>query len=285
MKIYGDLNEINSAYPAAMEEYLWIERAIGIINHLSIKWGVIDFKLYNYRNSKWEPQDNLQRLEAANLRRNVFSMETLWFAHSSRQPPLNMIVSKKVSFLAVELQRQVLNLLKFMVKQNEHINYSTFPTIHDFLSVDPKNTNKLETGQEFTVVGKKTQLGKAVIPDSQKIVHIKKRTPDEKRLRYSKQKEVGFHLFEFPSFWCKCRERPYHTANFRLKEMLIDFEIIYRDFEQSFFKDYQYLGNFLKEERKMGMIAEQEFEEEGNYTYDNVDYNTWMNNEEGKIET
>jgi len=55
MKIYGDLNEINSAYPAAMEEYLWIERAIGIINHLSIKWGVIDFKLYNYRNSKWEP--------------------------------------------------------------------------------------------------------------------------------------------------------------------------------------------------------------------------------------
>ena len=34
----------------------------------------------------------------------------------------------------------------------------------------------------------------------------------------------------------------------------------------------------------MGMIAEQEFEEEGNYTYDNVDYNNWIN-EEGKIET
>ena len=55
MKIYSDLNEINTAYPSAMEEYLWIERAIGIINQLCIKWGVVDFKLYNYRNSKWEP--------------------------------------------------------------------------------------------------------------------------------------------------------------------------------------------------------------------------------------
>ena len=156
------------------------------------------------------------------------------------------------------------------------MNFGAYPTIHDFLSVDPKNASKLEVGQDFTIVNKK--LGKSVIPETNKIVHINKRTPEQNKLKYSKQKEIGFHLFEFPSFWCKCRERPYHTANFRLKEMLVDFEIIYRDFEQSYFKDYQYLGNFLKEERKMGMIAEQEFEED-NYTFENVEYNTWMNEE------
>ena len=178
MKIYSDLNEVNEAYPTAMEEYLWVERAIGVINHLCIKWGVIDFKLYTYRNSKWEPADNLQKVEAENLRRNIFSMETLWFAHSSRQPPLNMIVSKKASFLAVELQRQMLNLLKFMVKQNESVNFSAFPNIHDFLSIDPKNANKLETGQDFAVIQKKSALSKMVIPESSKIVHIIKRTPE-----------------------------------------------------------------------------------------------------------
>ena len=116
------------------------------------------------------------------------------------------------------------------------MNFGAYPTIHDFLSVDPKNASKLEVGQDFTIVNKK--LGKSVIPETNKIVHIKKRTPEQNKLKYSKQKEIGFHLFEFPSFWCKCRERPYHTANFRLKEMLVDFEIIYRDFEQSYFKDY-----------------------------------------------
>jgi hypothetical protein len=33
--------------------------------------------------------------------------------------------------------------------------------------------------------------------------------------------------------------------------MLIDFEAIYRDFERSFFKDYAYLGKFLKDEKQM----------------------------------
>lgn len=61
--------------------------------------------------------------------------------------------------------------------------------------------------------------------------------------------------------------------------MIIDFENIYREFEASFFKDYRYLGNFLKEERKMGMIAEEGFEDEANFSYDCAQYNQWVGEE------
>jgi hypothetical protein len=52
MKLYSDLNDISTAYPRAMEEYLWIERAVHLINSLIMKWNVVDVKNYAYRNEK-----------------------------------------------------------------------------------------------------------------------------------------------------------------------------------------------------------------------------------------
>ena len=88
-----------------MDEYVWIERAVSLYNNLAMKWGIVDVKKYSYRIEKSTNKDHLARLEAINLRKDIFSMETLWFAHSARHPPLNMILSKKLIFIAVELQR------------------------------------------------------------------------------------------------------------------------------------------------------------------------------------
>jgi hypothetical protein len=52
MKLYSDLNDIGSSYPQAMEEYLWIERIIQLVNNLIMKWGVADARNYTYRNEK-----------------------------------------------------------------------------------------------------------------------------------------------------------------------------------------------------------------------------------------
>lgn len=57
--------------------------------------------------------------------------------------------------------------------------------------------------------------------------------------------------------------------------MLTDFEIVYRDFEKAFLKDYAYLGTFLKEERRMS-IVEEKGEDEEDYTIDEETYHKMM---------
>ena len=60
--------------------------------------------------------------------------------------------------------------------------------------------------------------------------------------------------------------------------MLTDFEIIYREFENAFLKDYAYLGTFLKEERRMAVV-EEKVEDEEDYTLDEDRYHAMMDAE------
>jgi Fe-S cluster biosynthesis and repair protein YggX len=75
--------------------------------------------------------------------------------------------------------------------------------------------------------------------------------------RLQLHKEIGFHLFEFSKGCCGCFEKPWHVANTRLKEMLVDFEYSYRTFEQVYFKKYHHHRSFLLSENRLNMVEEE----------------------------
>ena len=82
------------------------------------------------------------------------------------------------------------------------MKFDKYPEIHTYLSVNAKARTKLEIGQDYHVIRKKSGASKKeVIPAETRIIHMPGRTAEQKRLRMKKQREIGFHLFEFaPAF-------------------------------------------------------------------------------------
>jgi hypothetical protein len=88
-----------------------------------------------------------------------------------------------------------------MVKQNESVNFEKYPDISESLGVDGKalTTRPPEGASDVYVVSKNKSVGKSVIPEAANVIHKKEKSREARRKRYLKQREIGFHLFEFPS--------------------------------------------------------------------------------------
>jgi hypothetical protein len=67
-----------------MEEYMWVERGVELINFLSIKWRIIDPKNFAYRIERRRFQDDLEKLQYLCQMGNFFSMDAFWLANSAR---------------------------------------------------------------------------------------------------------------------------------------------------------------------------------------------------------
>ena len=131
--LYEDVTAATTAYPFALEEYIWIERAVNLLNILGMKWGILDARNYKFRKERNTYVDSVEKMTYINMLSSFFNMETLWFAHAARQPPLNMVLPRQVIYSGLDVQRQLLNLIKFMVNLNSNVSFETYFEIHEYL--------------------------------------------------------------------------------------------------------------------------------------------------------
>jgi hypothetical protein len=60
--LYEEVGDLAQRFPFALEEFLWIERAVNLINLLAIKWRVVDVKNYGYRVARKQHVDDVAKL-------------------------------------------------------------------------------------------------------------------------------------------------------------------------------------------------------------------------------
>jgi hypothetical protein len=76
-------------------------------------------------------------------------------------------MTRQVISVGVDVQRQLVNILKFLVSCNAHINFTQTPDISDFLSVPDKNVSLPGFGQTQTFfAGTSGKLANTVVPEN-----------------------------------------------------------------------------------------------------------------------
>lgn len=245
--IEAEIAAIIEKCPWELADYRWVQRTIGFVNVLAMKWDLVDAHKYRYRNTPM-PIDPIA-MQQYRLRQSwAFTVETIWFACKATSEPLRSKLTLEMVELAKMLQIKTLELVRFVASLNYGVNYDLHPDIQRDLGLNNEEERLYSLKQrpikETTQLEREAQDQQEEIPEivralGQLVVENANRrrkarlpaTRDAKKSRYQKSQEVGFHLLELPHILLTCLERDAFRANVKLRALLIAYEQLFRVFD------------------------------------------------------
>ncbi|CAG9332783.1 unnamed protein product [Blepharisma stoltei] len=192
-----DLDSLLNSRLGVYQEYLLFAETLKFISAVAIKWGVINIDNYAYRITGRGL--NIKLLDLHEINSDFFTMETLWLSMMTDREPLRTVVDDEVS--------QYASLLANIACQ----------LVNDFLS--------LNQNCDFERVESIASLAAAKTPEITQYTGIEANPNAE---------SIDYQTLRFKSnIFCFCIKKPQIQIIKSIKNLLIDFETVYRQFEKN----------------------------------------------------
>lgn len=193
----SNLDETISALPKIFKEYELLKDTLSLISSLAVKWNAVNVNNYAFRMSGRTM--NIKVLDLKELNSDLFTVETIWLATMIKEEPFSKIIDDQVAQYGYLLCQITPKLINSILSLNQHCNMTETTSIAGL------------------VAAKKPKVARfsGVDPDYESEV-----------VAYQRMKlKRGFLSF------C-IRDRDLKNVK-EIKNMIEDFENVYRNFEES----------------------------------------------------
>jgi hypothetical protein len=183
--------------PKALTGYKLFREITTLVSALSIKWKVAKFENFGYRCSPRVA--NVKLLCLSTLNEDLYTIEGLWLAVAIKYSPLSEIIDDNVLQFAHFLRQATDKLMSALVFLNSEADFLKTPSLEGYYAAnDPELAALMNWEPDF--------LASA----------------------------IEHHCLELPrGVFASCFKDKYYTINKQLKGLIEDFDVSYRNFEQS----------------------------------------------------
>lgn len=245
-----DIESLLKMYPWALNEYRWYLKLIGLMNILAVKWEIINPHRYAYRNMGLLPTNSVEATEHARRQTMAFTVDTLWLAVTCTMPPLCDQIDEDSQAFSGFLIGRFIGLSRYLMSLNYNADFYMYKSIKGFcglndheaevIRIRKKREKKQNKQKGFSVDG----VHELKLPQYAGLItseHIERAkrgikltvSNKAKKMRVKLSATVGFHLLELPANFCKCMNSKFDAVNLKLRDLLTEFEEMYRLFEYS----------------------------------------------------
>lgn len=251
--LQNDIETLLAEYPWVSNEYRWYIKAVGLINILAVKWGLISSHRYAYRSTAALPTNGIELGEHARRQTMVFTIDTLWLAVMCTMLPLCQRIDEASQAFSGFVIARFIGLVRYLISLNYSSDFVMYKSIKgfcglrdseiNFTQIRKKNIRQVSQQRGFKVDGsQENSLPQyAGLITSEHIERAKrglkpKVSSGAKKMRMKLAVTIGFHTLDLPANFCKCMDSKADAVNLKLRELLCSFEEAYRLFEYSTLK-------------------------------------------------
>lgn len=159
IKWTDEMNKILLQNSDAMREYNFVNKFIGFINDIAIKWGIIEY--YNYRFRFDQRLEYLKFLDLNAVFKKIINPEIIWLSFNTELYPLSVILTENIKQAAENVRTSFKNIISVFLKSNR-LNIESQESIQGYLA---RKNQTLIT--DFNFVRSENKL----IPSYQKLSH------------------------------------------------------------------------------------------------------------------
>ncbi|CAG9330925.1 unnamed protein product [Blepharisma stoltei] len=193
----ANLEAILDSHPRTYNEYILFAETLKFISAMAIKWGIVSIDNYAYRVTGRGL--NVKLLDLKEINNDIFTMETLWLALMVYREPLSKIADDQVNQYAMLLNDTICKLVNEFLSLNRNCDFEAVKSIAGLVASKNPEVTKY-TGVE---------------PDYNSTL------VEYQRLKLKR------------GVWSLCLSKNDVNLIKSIKELLTDFEIVYRQFERS----------------------------------------------------
>ena len=112
-----EIEALSVDHPSAAREYRLLSLLVSLSSALMVKWGLLDLRLYQYRQTAYTVKT--QMVDLMVMSEDVFTLETLWLAAMVQCPPLSPLLDESVRQFAIVLQQEACKLFTSLCQADE----------------------------------------------------------------------------------------------------------------------------------------------------------------------